>query len=193
MGIDIAVRAPHQASLADERGKLIWSGHRFRTATTELEALWSKLPAAAEGVTVVMEPTRNARVPLAAWFRRRGARVVLVPPERSADLRAYYAKHTKSDRLDSVLLARLPLLHPEGLHPSAGRGRGIRCAGPPSCTPPWSSAAPPAWPVSTRCWRSSARSGTPRSEPTWATGRRCGSWPPGTPTRTPSAASAGPA
>ena len=37
-------------------------------------------------VLVVMEPTRNAWAPLAAWFRRRGARVVLVPPERSADL-----------------------------------------------------------------------------------------------------------
>jgi hypothetical protein len=50
--------------------------------------------------------------------------VVLVPPERSADLRAYYAKHTKSDRLDSVLLARLPLLHPDGLHPEQGLGPG---------------------------------------------------------------------
>jgi hypothetical protein len=63
-------------------------------------------------------------VPLAAWFRRRGATVVLVPPERAADLRAYYAKHTKSDRLDSTVLARLPLLHPEGLHPEHGLGPG---------------------------------------------------------------------
>jgi transposase len=62
-------------------------------------------------VLVVMEPTRNAWVPLAAWFRRRGATVVLVPAEQSADLRAYYAKHTKTDRLDAELLARLPLLH----------------------------------------------------------------------------------
>jgi Transposase IS116/IS110/IS902 family len=46
------------------------------------------------------------------------------PAERSADLRAYYAKHTKSDRLDSVLLARLPLLHPEGLHGERGLGPG---------------------------------------------------------------------
>lgn len=36
-------------------------------------------------------------------------------PQQSADLRDYYAKHTKSDRLDSKLLARIPLLHPEGL------------------------------------------------------------------------------
>lgn len=72
----------------------------------------------------MMEPTRNAWVPLAAWLRRKGATIVLVSAERSADLRAYYAKHTKSDRLDSVLLARLPMLHPEGLHPERGLGFG---------------------------------------------------------------------
>ena len=126
MGIDIAVRAPHQASLADERGELVWSGHRFRTTAADLDRLWARLPAhhRPDDLTVVMEPTRNAWVPLAAWFRRKGAQVVLVSAERSADLRAYYAKHTKSDRLDSVLLARLPLLHPEGLHPERGIGPG---------------------------------------------------------------------
>jgi transposase len=126
MGIDIAVRAPHQASLADDRGELIWSGHRFRTTAADLRQLWVRLPdgATAAEVTVVMEPTRNAWVPLAAWFRRQGARVVLVSAERSADLRAYYAKHTKSDRLDSILLARLPMLHPDGLHPERGLGPG---------------------------------------------------------------------
>jgi transposase len=126
MGIDIAVRAPHQASLANEHGELVWSGHRFRTSASDLEGLWRRLRAdqRPDDVTIVMEPTRNAWVPLAAWFRRKGARVVLVSAERSADLRAYYAKHTKSDRLDSVLLARLPMLHPEGLHPERGIGPG---------------------------------------------------------------------
>jgi len=126
LGIDIAVRAPHQASLADERGQLIWSGHRFRTTAAALEVLWERLPHdhLPEDLTVVMEPTRNAWVPLAAWLRRKGATVVLVSAERSSDLRAYYAKHTKSDRLDSVLLARLPMLHPEGLHPERGLGPG---------------------------------------------------------------------
>ncbi len=126
MGIDIAVRAPHQASLADDRGGLVWSGHRFRTSAAALAEVWARLPVGTEpsDVTVVMEPTRNAWVPLAAWFRRQGAKVVLVSAERSADLRAYYAKHTKSDRLDSVLLARLPLLHPDGLHPERGIGPG---------------------------------------------------------------------
>lgn len=123
LGIDIACRAAHRASLADERGEFLWIAKAFRTDAAELERLWAEVPDGAE-VTVVMEPTRNAWVPLAAWFRRHGAEVVLVPPERASDLRAYYAKHTKTDPLDSRLLARLPLLHPEGLHPERGLGPG---------------------------------------------------------------------
>jgi hypothetical protein len=118
LGIDIACRAAHQVSLADEQGRFIWTGRRFRTTPQDLARLWAMLPDGTDPaqVLVVMEPTRNAWVPLAAWFRRHGANVVLVPPERSADLRRYYAKHTKSDRLDSQLLARLPMLHPDGLY-----------------------------------------------------------------------------
>ena len=121
LGIDIAGRAHHQASATDETGEFLWSGWRSRTTPADLGALWAKLPEGAE-VTVIMEPTRNAWVPLAAWLKARDATVVLVAPERSADLRDYYAKHTKTDRLDSPMLARLPLLHPEGLEPLHGLG-----------------------------------------------------------------------
>lgn len=114
LGIDVACRADHQASLAGVDGEFIWSGWRFRTTPTDLAALWDKIPVGAE-VQVIVEPTRNAWVPLAAWLSALGAEVVLVAPEQSADLRDYYNKHTKTDRLDSRVLARLPLLHPEGL------------------------------------------------------------------------------
>ena len=73
---------------------------------------------------VVMEPTRNAWVPLAAWFRRRGAGWSSSHPEQSSDLRDYFSKHTKTDRLDAELLARLPVLHPEGLHRAEALGPG---------------------------------------------------------------------
>lgn len=116
LGIDVACRADHQASLADAGGEFVWSGYRFRTTPVDLERLWAKVPDGAE-VTVVLEPTRNAWVLLAAWLQAKGATVVMVPPEQSADLRNYYNKHTKTDRLDSRVLARLPLLHPEGLKP----------------------------------------------------------------------------
>ena len=124
LGIDIACRAAHQVSLADEQGRFLWTGRRFRTTPQELARLWSMLPEGTDpaDVLVVMEPTRNAWVPLAAWFRRQGAEVVMVPPERSADLRRYYAKHAKTDQLDSRMLARLPMLHPDGLYAEQGLG-----------------------------------------------------------------------
>jgi transposase len=121
LGIDVACRAAHQASLADQAGRFAWSGRKFRTTAADLDRLWESVPPGA-ALTVVMEPTRNAWVPLAAWFRRRGATVIMVPPEQSADLRDYYSKHAKSDRLDSRMLARLPLLHPDGLRPAEGLG-----------------------------------------------------------------------
>jgi hypothetical protein len=88
LGIEIACRAAHQVSLADEEGRFIWTGRRFHTTPQDLARLSSMLPDGTDPaeVLVVMEPTRNAWAPLAAWFRRSGARVVLVPPERSADL-----------------------------------------------------------------------------------------------------------
>lgn len=122
LGIDVAVRAAHQATLVCD-GVTVWRGRKFSTRPGDLERLWSDLELADSGeVTVVVEPTRNAWIVLAEWFRRRGARVVMVPTTQSADLRKYFSKHTKTDRIDSELLARLPLLHPEGLREYSGQG-----------------------------------------------------------------------
>lgn len=49
---------------------------------------------------------------------------MIVPSEQSSDLRQYLSKHTKTDRLDAEVLARLPVLHPEGLHPVEALGPG---------------------------------------------------------------------
>jgi transposase len=120
LGIDVACRADHQATLAVD-GRPVWRGRRFRSSSTDLDRLWTDLAVPDPGeLIVVLEPTRNAWLVLAQWFRRRGARVVMVPTTQSADLRKYYSKHTKNDRLDSEVLARLPLLHPEGLREFTG-------------------------------------------------------------------------
>jgi hypothetical protein len=44
LGIDIACRAAHQVSLADEEGRFIWTGRRFHTTPQDLARLWSMLP-----------------------------------------------------------------------------------------------------------------------------------------------------
>jgi transposase len=121
LGIDVACRSEHQATLTDRSGEILWTGFRFRTTITDLRSLWAKIPPRAD-LTVIMEPTRNAWAPLAAWLEHRGAHIVLASPEQSADLRKYYNKHAKTDRLDSQVLARMPLLHPGGLGDFDGPG-----------------------------------------------------------------------
>jgi transposase len=128
VGIDLAVTAESRACVTDETGKVIHE-RRFRITRNELEALYCK---ATEGMSdedtlvVVMEPTTSSWIAPTAFFQSRGATVHLVPPEQGADLRRYYQKHVKNDRIDAKLLARLPLLHPDGLHeakvPAGARG-----------------------------------------------------------------------
>ena len=121
LGIDLAVRAAHVATLTNDQGEVIWSRRRFRSHPPELAALSAAAGPASE-LTVVIEPTRSAWVVVAAHFRATGAKVVMMAPERSADLRSYYKKHTKNDHLDSFVLSRVPLLHPEGLIEVTGLG-----------------------------------------------------------------------
>jgi len=121
LGIDLAVRAAHVATLTNDQGEVIWSRRRFQSHPRDLAALSAAAGPAPE-LTVVMEPTRSAWVIVAAHFRATGAKVVMVAPEQSSDLRKYYKKHTKNDRLDSFTLSRVPLLHPEGLIEVSGLG-----------------------------------------------------------------------
>ncbi|MBA2274717.1 MAG: IS110 family transposase [Actinobacteria bacterium] len=118
IGIDLAITAESRACVADATGGLL-AERGFRMRRHELEALFEAATnGMAEGdeLLVVMEPTSSMWIAPTAFFGSKGARVHLVPPEQSADLRRYYTKHVKNDRIDAKLLARLPLLHPEGLH-----------------------------------------------------------------------------
>ncbi len=44
LGIDVACRADHRASLADKRGEFIWSSWRFRTTTVTSSAYGRRSP-----------------------------------------------------------------------------------------------------------------------------------------------------
>jgi hypothetical protein len=132
LGIDVACRADHRAGLADEQGEFVFSAWRFRATAADPERLWTKIPAGTE-VMVIMEPTRNAWVPLPAWFREKEAKVVLFPPEQSADLRAYYNNHTQDGPLDSRMLARIVATAGAGHNRQASR---VKTEAGPSLRPP---------------------------------------------------------
>ena len=90
LGIDLACRAAHQASLARPDGTFVWTGRKFFTRPAELEKLWADIGLGEhDTLRVVLEPTRNVWAPVASWLRQRGARISMVPTTQSADLRAY--------------------------------------------------------------------------------------------------------
>lgn len=68
-----------------------------------------------EPLVVVMEPTGMAWFPVAVFCQRRGVKVYLVNSQQVADLRRYYRKHAKSDRMDARVLAKLQSIPLDGL------------------------------------------------------------------------------
>jgi hypothetical protein len=67
LGIDVACRAAHQASLADAAGRFAWSGRRFRTSAADLERLWESRRIPLPG-SAVSWPARRGR---AYWTEQR--------------------------------------------------------------------------------------------------------------------------
>jgi transposase len=119
IGIDLAVRSVHKAVVVDEGGHYLTRVIEFHTGVRDLAQL---LGTARQGdpsgeLWVVMEPTGMAWFPIAAYFARQsGIRLYLVNAQQVADLRRFYKRHAKSDRIDARLLARLPLINGEQLH-----------------------------------------------------------------------------
>jgi transposase len=118
IGIDLAVTSAHKAVVADAQGRFLTPVFSFQTTPADLEHL---LVRARDGdpdtpLQVVMEPTGMAWLPIAVFFARHGVPVFLVNSQEVADLRRYYQRHAKSDRIDARVLVRLPLVNPEKLH-----------------------------------------------------------------------------
>jgi len=120
IGIDLAIQGSHKAIVADEGGRYITPVIKLHTRASEIDKLLARAREGAEGcpLQVVMEPTGMAWFPLAAYLaRQEGVTVYLVNSQQVADLRRFYKRHAKSDRIDARVLARVPLVNPEKMHP----------------------------------------------------------------------------
>jgi transposase len=120
IGIDLAVRAKHQAVIGDQQGQYISPAIKFETRLADLDQLRAR---ALEGtdsacpLIVVMEATGIVWFPVSIYFLRCGATVHVVNPRMSADLARFYKRHARSDRLAARVLVRMPLVCPESLYP----------------------------------------------------------------------------
>ncbi len=119
VGIDLGIRSLHKAVILDNEGRQIGKGLSFDSS---LEGYDKLLEASLSGkdtqvkIRFIMEPTYTSWIGLSAYLISEGHEVYLIKPQKSADLRKFYNRHSKSDRIDAKVLAKLPIVDPEGLN-----------------------------------------------------------------------------
>ena len=117
LGVDLGVATDHTVVVLDETGAQL-ARRRAQPTRDSLEALEAvALAGADKGVRleVVMEATGPAWLPVAVFFAERGHRVHRVSTQRAADLRRYFRRHHKTNRIDATTLARMALIEADAL------------------------------------------------------------------------------
>jgi transposase len=119
IGIDLGVSSAHTACVVDGAGEVICK----RQAMPTLESLTALEHAALDGteagtrLSVVMEPTGAAWLPVAVFFIRRGHLVFRVSSAKASDLRKFLVRHAKTNSIDALTLARIPAIGRKALIP----------------------------------------------------------------------------
>jgi len=119
IGLDLSIKQPSEAIVAGHDGSFIGSSFKIDETAAGLKSLMERVckgDADDESLRVIMEPTANAWLPIAIYLSHREVTCHLVQSEKAADLRAFYRKHAKSDRIDTRVLAKIPFVDEEGLN-----------------------------------------------------------------------------
>jgi transposase len=120
IGIDLAVKAAHKAIVLDQTSNTFVS--KLLSVHTDPADLDRLLAAARRDATddvrliAVLEATGMAWYSVGIYLQRHEVEVYRINGQQVADLRRVYKRHAKSDRIDARVMARLPLVFPEGLH-----------------------------------------------------------------------------
>jgi len=114
VGVDLSLRGTHLAGVVGSDGGRIRSVPFERTYEGFQKVLAVLQEYSVEEVELVLTPTSTAWIPLATFSKAEGYRVLLVTPQEEHDLREFFKKHAKSDRIDSFVIADVPRVNPEG-------------------------------------------------------------------------------
>ena len=119
VGLDLGVATDHTAVIVDETNTEL-GRRRVRPTRASLESLRNAALADAPPGTimeVVIEPTGPAWLPIAVFFAATGDVVYRVSSQKAADLRRYFRRHHKTNRIDATTLARIAILEGAALRP----------------------------------------------------------------------------
>lgn len=119
IGIDLGITSAHTAVVVDAAGNPL----ARRQVRPTLESLCALEEAALAGgdcstsLRIVIEPTGAAWLPVAVFFIRRGHVVYRVSSAKASDLRKFFKRHAKTNQIDALTLAKMPLVDSDCLIP----------------------------------------------------------------------------
>jgi len=111
VGVDLGLQGPHHISVADETGRIVRPPLHVGTSAREFDRIYAHaLADAPEGtrLKVIFEPTALIWLPFAIYTRARGHLVYRVKTQQLHDLREFYRRYRKNDRLDAKAGAKMP-------------------------------------------------------------------------------------
>lgn len=118
IGVDLGVTAKHHAEIKNSEGIEVCSPVTFAGTKKGFDMVSEHaLENVDEGTKLrfICEPTSMSWFPLAVYAKRNGHEIMRVKAQKSHDLRKYYSRHTKSDKLDAKALAMMPIVDRESI------------------------------------------------------------------------------
>jgi len=120
IGIDLSINGAHDCTILDATGQ-VTQHFTFDSSSVGLQKLEQRirtLDPSPGASTVVMEPTGLAWLLPCLYLRAQlpDVKVVRIKTSKVAALRQYLKQDAKSDRIDSLTLAKMPLVDPEKLY-----------------------------------------------------------------------------
>ena len=116
VGIDLAGAGEHKVRCLDEQSQMC-DGFSFETSRAGLAKLEERIFNGGSNPVIVFEPTGLAWLLVAVYLKSRhpDSCLVRVQAQKVVALRKYLNRSSKSDKIDSLTLAKMPFIDPEKL------------------------------------------------------------------------------
>jgi len=116
VGIDLGGIGEHKVRCLDERAQMC-DGFSFDTTRAGLAKLEERVFSGGSNPVIIFEPTGLAWLLVAVYLKSQhpDSRLVRVQAQKVVALRKYLNRSSKSDKIDSLTLAKMPFIDPEKL------------------------------------------------------------------------------
>lgn len=116
VGIDLARTGDHKMRCLDEDARL-YDGFSFKTTPEDLEELDKRIFRDGSNPVIVFEATGLDWLMVALYLKSEhpDCHLVRVQAQKVVALRKYLHRYSKSDKIDSITLAKMPFVNPEKL------------------------------------------------------------------------------